>query len=124
MGSLLRSALNTSERASEPPRERWLEAAVDGLLTVEGERFMLSLPLNIEPNLTAILRPQIINELAELRRVRNRVLKRIDELLRAEWRSGPEARFETRLKEELRRLGDWLAGDLLDAKAADVAAAA
>ena len=88
MGSLLRSALNTSERASEPPQERWLEAAVDGLLTVEGERFMLSLPLNIEPNLTAILRPQIINELAELRRVRNRVLKRIDELLRAEWRSG------------------------------------
>jgi hypothetical protein len=110
MGRLLSSAFSASENNPNTPKERWIEAAVDGLLTVEGERFMLSLPISIEPNITAILRPQIINELAELRRFKNRIIKRIEELLCSDFRHGIEAAFEIRLKEELCRLRDWLTG--------------
>lgn len=107
MGTLLGSAFKSSEERAQKAvshSEHWLEAAMDGLLTVEAERFLLSLPLEAEPNLLANLRPQIINELAELRMFRNRVLKRIDDLLRIAARWGLDAGLEKRVTEELSRL--------------------
>ena len=107
MGTLLGSAFKSSEERTQTAvshSEHWLDAAMDGLLTVEAERFMLSLPLEAEPNLLANLRPQIINELAELRTFRHRIIKRIDELLKPEWRMGLQTRHEARIREELARL--------------------
>lgn len=110
MGTLLSAAFRTSETRTEshtPRMENWLEAAMDGLLTVEAERFMLSLPRDIQLNCLAVVRPQIINELAELRRFRNRIIKRIEELLRVDFRHGMAAGVEPRLREELARLKAW-----------------
>lgn len=117
MGSLLGAAFRTSEERttlansqSQPHGQiRWLDAAMDGLLTVEAERFMLSLPAGLELNCIAVLRPQIINELAELRRFRNRIVRRIDDLLKLEFRHGADGSLDSRLREELRRLKDWFA---------------
>ena len=90
------------------PQAGWLESAVDGLLTLEGERFMLSIPTGVEPNYLAVLRPHIINELAELKRFKRKLMNRLEEMLKPEYRLGLEARIEQRIREELQKLVDWL----------------
>jgi len=86
----------------------WLESAGDGLLTLEGERFMMSIPRELEPNYLAILRPHIINELAELKSFKRKLLGRLEEMLSPEYRHGLEARIENRIRQELQNLSDWL----------------
>ncbi|MCE2680620.1 MAG: hypothetical protein LW629_09280 [Burkholderiales bacterium] len=108
MNSPQLSQSNNFELRNSFPQERWLESAVDGLLTLEGERFMLSIPVELEPNYVAILRPQIINELAELTRVKIKLMKRLEEMLSPEYRHGLEARIEHRIREELQKLADWI----------------
>lgn len=102
------SQSNNFELRNSSPQERWLESAVDGLLTLEGERFMLSIPMGLEPNYVAILRPQIINELAELKRFKLKLMTRLEEMLSPEYRHGLEARIEQRIREELQKLADWI----------------
>ena len=108
MNSTQLSHSNNFALRNSSPQERWLEAAVDGLLTLEGERFMLSIPMEVEPNYLAILRPQIINELAELKQFKLKLMKRLEEMLSPEYLHGLEARIEQRLREELQKLVDWL----------------
>lgn len=86
----------------------WLDSATDGLLTTEAERFLLSLPNELEPNYLAVLRPQIINELAALVRYSRRFLNRIEELLANTFKFGLDFNLEKRIKDELRQLYNWL----------------
>ncbi len=69
---------------------------------------MLSIPMEVEPNYVAILRPQIINELAELKKFKFKLMQRLDEMLSPEYRHGLEARIEYRLREELQKLAEWI----------------
>ncbi len=68
------SPLTNSDHDSHPqinathitsgPDYRWLESSCDGLLSLEAERFLLSLPFDYVPGNTALLRPELINRLA------------------------------------------------------------
>jgi hypothetical protein len=42
----------------------WLESSADGLLTLEAEKFLLSLPFDYVPGTTALVYPHLINQLA------------------------------------------------------------
>jgi hypothetical protein len=46
------------------PEDTWLESSADGLLTLEAEKFLLSLPFDYVPGTTALVRPDLINQLA------------------------------------------------------------
>lgn len=121
MGTLLSAAFTSSEAhttQTHTTRQNWLEAATDGLLTIEGERFMLSLPASLRLDWLAVLRPQIINELAQLSRFRQTILRRIEELLRIELRHGIEGRHLDYLRAELACLRDWIQADSPGAEAA------
>lgn len=125
MGSLLSTAFKSSEERANTPQtqtKHWLEAAMDGLLTVEGERFMMSLPGGIEPNWLAILRPQIINELAEIRRFRGRIINRIEELLHLDLRTHQDESIEQHLRDDLTRLKSWFMSQTDKSSAACLAA--
>jgi hypothetical protein len=52
------------EQRASGPEDTWLESSADGLLTLEAEKFLLSLPFDYVPGTTALIRPDLINRIA------------------------------------------------------------